>query len=96
MNIINNLKKHKSFSYTGIFHYLIAYDYMAGSKDRYTVFILNSDDPITVGRELDISNVCSLIKDYEECGKQIEYIGERKDVLKCHNYVIMKRRNINK
>ena len=70
--------------YDGTFEYLIAYDYNAGSPDRYRVLVLNADDPVTIGRELDLGTVRDLIADYEkEAAKLPCWTGERKDVLLC-------------
>jgi hypothetical protein len=79
---MKNVTKHKH--HRGIFEYLIAYDYNAGSPNRYTVLILNVDDPVTVGRELHLSEVRELIADYEkEAAKLPCWTGGRRDVLAC-------------
>jgi len=70
--------------YRGRFEYLVAYDYSAGLPNRYTVLILNVDDPVTVGRELDLATVRGLIEDYEqEAAKFPNWTGGRKEVLAC-------------
>lgn len=82
----------KDKRYRGIFHYLIAYDYSAGLPERYRVLVLNSEDPVTIGRELDLKTVRDLIKDYEvEAAKLPCWIGERKDVTLVKTRVSIKR-----
>ncbi len=74
--------------YQGIFKYLIAYDHSAGSRNRYTVLVLNVDDPVTIGRELKLCWVRDLIAKYEvEAQKLSYYTGDRKDVLCCMRMV---------
>lgn len=77
------LKPAKDWHYYGVFNYLVSYDYAAGSANRYTVMVLNCDDPVIIGRELPMSCVRPLIRRYEEKAKKLDYIGERADVLKC-------------
>lgn len=77
------LSKAQDLRYHGVMEYLIAYDYNAGQKNVYNVFVLSSGDPVIIGRELPLDFVRSLIADYEkEALKLPEWIGERKDVLK--------------
>lgn len=40
----------------GKFNYLIAYDHMAGRKNRYEVMILAEKDLVVIGRELGRQN----------------------------------------
>lgn len=76
------LSQAKCFKYAGVFRYIISYDYAAGLPERYTVLIPNADDPVVIGRELDLKTVRSLIEDYEQEGSKLEcYIGEREDIL---------------
>ncbi len=87
------LTEAKDRRYRGTFHYLIAYDYSSGNNNRYTVLVLNSDDPVVIGRELPLDTVRDLIADYEEEAKKLEcWIGERKDVLAVKNKVIAERK----
>lgn len=69
--------------FEGKFDYLISYDYASGRKDRYTVMILNSGDPVIIGRELLLSSVRKLITYYEVTHADKNYYGDREDVLKC-------------
>jgi len=90
---IARLKLAKAKMYVGVFKYLVAYDYSAGLPERYTVLILNVDDPVTVGRELNLATVRSLIADYEQVGKKLPcYTGGRSDVLLCLKQVSELRR----
>jgi hypothetical protein len=82
----------KDKRYRGIFNYLIAYDYSAGLPERYRVLVLNSDDPVTIGRELDLKTVRNLIADYEEEAAKLPCcIGSRKDVSLVKTRVTIKR-----
>lgn len=88
----------KARRFTGVFRYLIAYDYAAGRSNRYTVLILNVDDPVTVGRELPLPVCKALIRDYEETAYEMGliFMGDRRDVLKCMKKVTAKRRALAK
>ncbi len=56
---------HKNYKDAYGYSYLIRRNYSAGRKDVYDVYILNVNDPITIGRELDLKYVRDLIYDYE-------------------------------
>ena len=78
------LKKADAFVYRGTMNYLIAYDYSAGRADRYTVLVLNNYDPVTIGRELDLTTIRNLIAEFESCAKRLpNWIGDCGDVLTC-------------
>lgn len=89
----------KDRRYRGVLEYLVAYDYNAGCKDRYTVLVLNCDDPVIIGRELDLLAVRGLIADYEDIARTHEeiagtpfyYTGERDDVLAIQRVVNARR-----
>jgi hypothetical protein len=89
------LKKSTSYIYdthNSVLRYTILYDHSSGYKNRYTVLVLNAEDPVIIGRELPLENVRSLILDYEHEAKKLSnYIGERRDVLLCMQNVIRKR-----
>ncbi len=51
--------------YQGHAKYVVSYDHAAGRDDRYHVWLLNSGDPVTIGRELDLPIVRGLIEEYE-------------------------------
>lgn len=84
-------RSNNSFYYSKNFKYWVLYNYAAGRKDRYDVFILNADDPVTVGRELDLATVRSLIEDYERVGAELDYYGDRESVLKALQIVSRRR-----
>lgn len=84
-------RSNNTFFYTKTFKYWILYNHASGRKDRYDVFILNADDPVTVGRELDLAAVRSLIEDYEEVGSKLDYYGDRESVLEALQ-IVSKRR----
>lgn len=76
----------KSKRYSGLLEYLIVYDYNAGKSKKYSVFVLNPDDPVTIGRELPLSSARLLIKNYEELISKFPiFLGGRKDILKILN-----------
>jgi hypothetical protein len=54
------------YRFSGNLNYLIVRNRNAGKKNVYEVYILNAEDPLTVGRELPIAEVKGLIKDYEK------------------------------
>lgn len=65
-------------------NYLVAYDYSAGRADRYTVLVLNADDPVTIGREVDLPTARTLLYEYEAAAKTLpNWTGHRRDVLQC-------------
>lgn len=71
----------KDKRYSGVFEYLINYNYNAGKSDRYNVMILNVEDPITIGRELPLPFVMELIAQYEYFAAQLpNWYGSRKDI----------------
>lgn len=78
------LKRTDSRIYRGIMNYLVSYDHSSGSSNRYTVFVLNVDDPVTIGRELDLATVRDLIQNYENEAKSMPtFWGSRLQVLRC-------------
>lgn len=86
------LSRSKDKRYRGIFEYLIIYNYNAGKPSRYDVLVLNSDDPVIIGRELPRDCLRSLIKDYEkEAAKLPCWIGLREDVKSVKRKVIIKK-----
>lgn len=68
--------------YRGTFEYLVVPSYGAGRKNVYDVLVLNSEDPVTVGRELPLKDVRALIADYESLADK-PWFGDRKSVLTC-------------
>ena len=85
------LRRTKDLHYRGHANYLVAYDHSAGLKGRYTVYLLNADDPVTIGRELPLKVCRYLINDYEayfraELVKGKPYLGDRRTALKAMNY----------
>jgi hypothetical protein len=91
------LSKANDKRYDGHFEYLIAHNYNAGLPNRYDVFIMNADDPVTIGLELKLVTVRNLIKDYEaEASKRLankhwSYIGDHATVLSVKSQVIANR-----
>lgn len=85
------LKSSKDRYYDGKFiSYEIIYDRMSGRKNRYNVLALTCDDPVVIGRELDLSYIFNLIKRYEKISEIMEknseifgYPGERKFIYSC-------------
>jgi hypothetical protein len=78
----------KCKKYSGRFNYLIIHDFSAEKANRYSVFILNSDDPVVIGRELPLSSARFLIKKYEELAlKSSVFLAERKSALKIRSLI---------
>lgn len=82
--------------YQGWMNYIVAYDHMSGRKDRYSLLILNVGDPVTVGREINLATVRSLIAEYEEEAEALPFFGAREEVLLCLKRVSAKRRKASK
>lgn len=78
----------------GVFPYLVTYDYSAGKRNRYTVFILTADDPITIGRELPLRDVRRLIEAYETAAVacRLVYFGGRRQALDFMRKMVAQRR----
>lgn len=74
------LKKTKAFVYNKHANFLVSYDHMSGKKDRYTVLILTSGEPIVIGRELDLPYIRKLIEEYNE--EFIGWTGERREAVR--------------
>lgn len=77
----------KDKHFRGHARYVVSYDHAAGSKDRYYVWLLNSKDPVTLGRELPLEYCRSLIARYEgyfasEALSGRPYYGSRRQALK--------------
>jgi len=85
------LKQAKSFRYHGSCSYLVSYDYSSGRKDRYEVYLLSSEDPVVIGRELPLSSVRKVIADHEDVAKDMFYIGERSMAIEIAKSVIQNR-----
>jgi hypothetical protein len=82
------LNTSKSKTYSGHARYHIVYDHDASIPNRYTVLLKTADDPIVIGRELDLSIIQLIIGRYEkEFGKEF-FFGDRKTALKIHKKVI--------
>lgn len=82
------LSASKSKTYTGHARYYIVYDHDAGMSNRYTVLLKTADDPIVIGRELDLAIIPLVIGRYEkEFGKEF-FFGDHKTALKIHKRVV--------
>ena len=77
------LRSAKSMRFQGVFKYAVLYDYAAGRQGRYTVLVLNVGNPVTIGRELPLTDVRRLIANYEERGRKLPepWFGDRATVL---------------
>lgn len=91
------LSEDNSFVFQGVMTYRILYDYASGKDNRYTVLIQCSvDDPLVIGRELDLETVRGLLKDYEDTVKTLPgcydapggWDGSRKTAKKCLEMVL--------
>lgn len=86
-----NFSRVNDWRFVGVFNYLIAYDYMSGKKSRYNVFIMNADDPITIGRELKFLDAQNIVIRFEiEASKLENYSGESKKIEEVYNRVFSK------
>jgi hypothetical protein len=93
--ILPNKKKSKlqltagmSFIYQGKMKYLIAYDYDAPRKNRYTLMILSVSDPVIIGDRITKEFCRELIELYElEFAYQPYWYAPRRDILKCKTKV---------
>ncbi len=83
-------KREQAYSYEGNLHYLISYDDRSGKSNVYTVMILNVDDPVIIGRELDLKVVRSVIERFEAIAP-LDWFGDRKTVLMIKNRVYEKK-----
>jgi len=80
-------KESKNFYYNGTFRALVMYNHAAGRKNRYEVFLLTSEDPIVIGRELDLKCVRVVLNSFEEEFKKITFFGDRETALKVSSKV---------
>lgn len=77
------LKSREGFrTYDGYFTYLVIPNHHAGRKNVYDVLVRCPSDPVTIGRELDLPIVRSVILDWEVIGKKAvpDYIGDQGQV----------------
>lgn len=89
------LRSDRDRRYRGAMAYLVAYDHEAGSPERYTVYVLSSGDPVTVGRELDLLTARGVIADLERHVRLAcpdGFFGDRSDVLRVARAVQAARR----
>lgn len=88
------LKKTTGFLYNGdVFSYLAVYDHDAGRDNRYTLMIETSEDPVIIGREIDLKLARELITDYENEAICLScYLGKHKDVLRVMKRVMRVRK----
>ncbi len=73
-------KSYKAYTYEGNFYYLALYDTRSGRSNRYTLMILNSEDPVVIGRDLPLRDVRTLIVRFEALAPR-DWFGERSPVL---------------
>ena len=74
------LKKLPARIYSGKFLYLVALCRRAGRKGVYNVYVLSSEDPVTIGRELPLRNVRELIAKFDSLCK-VPWYGDKETVL---------------
>lgn len=56
----------KAFAFRGHYTYWCLYDHEAGCDNRYTVMVLNAEDPVIIGREVTLAHGKRLIAELEE------------------------------
>ncbi len=74
------LRPAQARTFNGALRYHVVYDYAAGSRNRYTVMIPTSGDPVVIGRELDLRSARDLIRDYEYAASKILWFGDRRTI----------------
>ncbi len=75
------MKSINAYELRGIFRYQGIYDTSAGKKNRYTVQIPTSTDPVVIGRELTIDDANELTESYEEIFAKLVWLGDRETAL---------------
>lgn len=55
----------RAYHYHGIAQYIITHDRASGCRRRYTVLLRTLDDPVVIGRELDLRTVRNIVREYE-------------------------------
>lgn len=69
---LKRLKDKQSYYFRGkkpfFYHYVVVYDFCAGSKGRYTVIRWDCDGSNIVGRELPLKDVRQVIAQIEKRG----------------------------
>lgn len=90
----HSMKKQRAARVRGVFPYLVVYDYSAGRPNRYTVFILTAEDPVTIGRELSRRDARRLIEAYETTAVvcRLVYFGGRRQALSFRRTMTAQRR----
>lgn len=90
-----NLMKQRAGRVHGVFSYLVVYDYSAGRPNRYTALILTAEDPVTIGRELTLSDARRLIEAYETTAVacSLVYFGGRRQALSFMRKMVTQRRH---
>jgi hypothetical protein len=78
-------------TYYGHARYHVIYDYSSGSLGRYKVLLETADDPLVIGRELDLKTVKDLIQKYESAFLPEWFFGDRKTALKVFKKVTGKK-----
>lgn len=70
-----------AYEYRGVFHYIATHDTSSGRANCYTLMIKTSKDPVTIGRELTLGDIRTLIVQYESDNQAIVSFGYREDAL---------------
>lgn len=82
MKQIRFQKKNQILKYKGRFIYYVIHNEYAGMPNVYTVLAGHIDEPVTIGRELDLKWARLIISKYEEIAPE-HWFGDRKDIIKC-------------
>lgn len=80
--IMIKLKNLTAKTYSGHARYFVLYDLAAGLPERYKVLLDNSDDPIIIGRELDLKSVREVISKFEDEFSKDIFFGDHKSAMK--------------
>jgi hypothetical protein len=68
---LKKLESYNSRSSANVFCYLVVFDPGPGCKNKYTVMITSVDDPVIIGRELDMKTARWLISSYESFARNL-------------------------
>lgn len=80
------LKENRAYRFHGKLRYVALLNRSSGRSGRYDLFVLNAEDPVTIGREIPKSLCNELIEDYETLADP-HWLGGRAYILKLQRTV---------
>ncbi len=74
----------RSYTYSGNARYIVYENLAAGRKEVFDILLLTADDPVVVGRELDLGTVRQVISELEAMPDKLKiiYTGSRTQALR--------------